>query len=766
MNRHKTALTRGQERAGLRVIGVANVPPWRPGGAEFSTLLLLRRLEREFGHSCGMLGLDPAGGSRRFLGLPLRALRDVDELSRRVERERPDVIVSNQEGATLAAQIAGRLGVPRVHWFQSFEYAPPTNRERKLWRTSLDRVYPAETDRTIAASADVRLTNSAFLRDWYRRRLGMSSRICYPHFSEQVVLPRHHRGRGTYVTGICGWPYKGGDVFLDLAERFPHVPFLLVGSIAPEYLDRLRNVPNIRQGSWPTPRSLLALSRIVLVPSRWPEPFGRIAVEAMASGIPTLVSDTGGLPEVVGGSPGHLVRRFRSSGAWAGRLATLLSDERVFRDNAATGIRLAQRWLENDSARQLDSRLRELCAHGPRTRDRRPVLDIHGGSHQQTAFAMVNTRLREVLERRGRVRLVPDSDPGRTIVPDVTVHHDFTARFDSQPLAAAGHAVAMRTWDFGPYPAAWASAIVERYDELWVHSRWIREQAIRGGVPGRRVRVIPLGVDTAVFKPSGPSLRISTRKTTRFLFVGAPVLRKGIDVLLRAWRQAFTATDDVSLIVKANPKDVFYEGIDWRNEIRQQAAGGAEILLIDRLLPVSALAGLYRACEAAVFPYRAEGFGLPILEAMACGCTPIVPRFGACLDYCTARGAHFVRARRIQLPVNRRLAFNTLGFEEDVQSVDFCEVPVDALAETLVRVARMTKADRAAMVRRGVADAARFSWDASATAIERAVSRLAARSLPVRLRAARRGAERRARLEATARDLLEKSRANVIPIPP
>jgi glycosyltransferase involved in cell wall biosynthesis len=691
----------------------------------------------------------------------LRACRDVDELRASVEDARPHLVVSNQEAATMAAPLAARLGVPRVHWFHSFEYAPPSRTERRAWGTSLDRVYPGAGDRQLAASADLRLTSSSFLRGWYRRRTGVSSRICYPTFLPHAWPRGDARNRGEYVTGICGWAYKGADVFFDLARRFPDVPFLLVGTVAPEYRVPLQGLANVRQGVWPTPRPFLAISRIVLVPSRWPEPFGRIAVEAMASGIPTLVSATGGLPEAVGGSALHMVRHFRSPDAWAKRLEVLLTDDRAREANVTAGLRLSRRWVGGTSLRRIAPALRALVAARTVAADCRPVIALAGGSQQATAFAMVNARWREALTRRSHVRLIsPDGADKQEagVVPDVTIHHDLTRRFDGGSLPPGGHAVAVRTWDFGPYPSAWVRTIAEKYDELWVHSRWIRQQAIRGGVLARRVRVVPLGVDPADFRSDGPQLRLPTTKSLRLLFVGAPVLRKGIDILLRAWRVAFRREDDVCLIVKANPKDVFYEGIDWRAQIREQAAGGAEIVLVDRLMPASALAGLYRTCHASVFPYRAEGFGLPILEAMACGCPPIVPRFGACLDYCDAGSAHFVHARRVQVPVNRTFAFNTLGFEEEVQEVDFCEVSVDALAEVLVRVARMGAEERSAIARRAAAKAARFTWEASAAAVERAVSEVTAGGVPVRLRRARRDRAQQARRESAARLLLSAAR--------
>ena len=52
----------------------------------------------------------------------------------------------------------------------------------------------------------------------------------------------------------------------------------------------------------PRPADFFALTKILLVPSLFPEPFGRVAAEALINGIPPLVSDRGALPETVAGA--------------------------------------------------------------------------------------------------------------------------------------------------------------------------------------------------------------------------------------------------------------------------------------------------------------------------------------------------------------------------------------------------------------------------------------------------------------------------------
>lgn len=268
-------------------------------------------------------------------------------------------------------------------------------------------------------------------------------------------------------------------------------------------------------------------------------------------------------------------------------------------------------------------------------------------------------------------------------MPDVLIHHDFREPFGSCRVGEARFRIAVRPWDFGPYPRSWAERIGTDFDRLWVHSGWIRDKAIEGGVDPERVSVVPLGHDPEVFSPDGPAMDLG--ETFNFLFVGATVARKGIDILLKAYAEAFCPGDPVCLILKGNAEDVFYRGERMEDVIASFRRDPARPALrhLDAYLADRDLASLYRAADVGVFPYRAEGFALPILEAMACGLPCIVPRFGACLDYCSEETAFLVEARRLRLPVGRDFAYNSLGFRERVGSVDICHIPVGELAGAL-----------------------------------------------------------------------------------
>jgi glycosyltransferase involved in cell wall biosynthesis len=110
---------------------------------------------------------------------------------------------------------------------------------------------------------------------------------------------------------------KGWSVFLELARRLPASRFLAVTS-GP--LDRPGDRPlNLTFRSDLANAEVLELmsrSAVTVVPSQWEEPFGRVVIESLATGTPCLVSDRGGLPEIVRPVDKQLVVESDSVDAW------------------------------------------------------------------------------------------------------------------------------------------------------------------------------------------------------------------------------------------------------------------------------------------------------------------------------------------------------------------------------------------------------------------------------------------------------------------
>ncbi|MEP7106204.1 MAG: glycosyltransferase family 1 protein [Chloroflexota bacterium] len=128
------------------------------------------------------------------------------------------------------------------------------------------------------------------------------------------------------------------------------------------------------------------------------------------------------------------------------------------------------------------------------------------------------------------------------------------------------------------------------------------------GVRRERIEVIPEGVDRD-FRPvpGAGGARWDIRKPF-LVFVGALDRRKNPRALLRAWAVAREMGADCELVLAGEP-----------GRQAPDMAGARSL----GYLPAADLAELLSAAGCLVFPSRYEGFGLPVLEAMACGC-PVV----------------------------------------------------------------------------------------------------------------------------------------------
>jgi glycosyltransferase involved in cell wall biosynthesis len=157
---------------------------------------------------------------------------------------------------------------------------------------------------------DHAFTCSQFLTDLYRDRVGLVSTPIEPPIEwSSVLAPSESRA---FVTFVNPSPHKGLLLFARLADMLgskrPDIPIVVVqsghsgGSLnAIPGLDFSRYPQIMAAPPVPTPADYFALTRILVVPSVWEEPFGRVAAEAMINAIPPLVSNRGSLPQVVGG---------------------------------------------------------------------------------------------------------------------------------------------------------------------------------------------------------------------------------------------------------------------------------------------------------------------------------------------------------------------------------------------------------------------------------------------------------------------------------
>lgn len=159
-------------------------------------------------------------------------------------------------------------------------------------------------------------------------------------------------------------------------------------------------------------------------------------------------------------------------------------------------------------------------------------------------------------------------------------------------------------------------------------SKWAADRAAAViGVPPGRIEVAPGAADD-IFTPGEPDAAVLERLGLAgrgfLLHVGNFVPRKNIPMLIDAFRQACLAGLDLDLVMVGQG--------GWK---RPEVAGGG--VRVFEGLPDGDLLALYRGAAALLAPSECEGLGLPVLEAMACGCG-VVASDAAALPETVGRG--------------------------------------------------------------------------------------------------------------------------------
>lgn len=178
-----------------------------------------------------------------------------------------------------------------------------------------------------------------------------------------------------------------------------------------------------------------------------------------------------------------------------------------------------------------------------------------------------------------------------------------------------------------------------------------RDLAARYGVDAARVQTSPLGFDAALFSPDpAPSdvPALDNLPASYFLYVGGFDARKNVSAILEAYTRFCVARPNAeSLLIAGAPVA--------RKEFLELVQGVASNRLFNKVFILGhtsneELAALYRHAKALIFPSDYEGFGLPLLEAMACA-TPVLTRKNSAIPEVVGDAALFLDEGK-ELPVS------------------------------------------------------------------------------------------------------------------
>ncbi len=206
-----------------------------------------------------------------------------------------------------------------------------------------------------------------------------------------------------------------------------------------------------------------------------------------------------------------------------------------------------------------------------------------------------------------------------TETPDIQLRHSYPPIW-KWPEHEKTKVVYIQPWEFMAIPSEWQYKFDTFADAVITPSNWTAEVYKNSGVNPSRIFVVPNGYDESIFKPANNR----QDNTVKVVYVGCHQYRKGIDTLLAVWSRATKKGMPISLTIKDTPQ-VYGESELLKDIITlQYKTGCAEIIYDDSIKSELEMAKLYQDHHIIIHPYRGEGFGMHIQEAMACGCIPIV----------------------------------------------------------------------------------------------------------------------------------------------
>jgi glycosyltransferase involved in cell wall biosynthesis len=181
------------------------------------------------------------------------------------------------------------------------------------------------------------INNSSWIKQLYGH-LHYNSIVVYPpvYWKEYQTSPTSHH---KYVTLINLNSNKGGNVLIQLAQRMPDVQFL---GVEGSYDNQIKNtsVKNIRYiKNTPNIKEVYSITQILIVPSR-EESWGRVAVEAMSSGIPIIANPTPGLKEACGSA--GLYANYDNISEWVSIIRELQSNTLFYKKKSSECFARAQ----------------------------------------------------------------------------------------------------------------------------------------------------------------------------------------------------------------------------------------------------------------------------------------------------------------------------------------------------------------------------------------------------------------------------------------
>jgi glycosyltransferase involved in cell wall biosynthesis len=250
-------------------------------------------------------------------------------------------------------------------------------------------------------------------------------------------------------------------------------------------------------------------------------------------------------------------------------------------------------------------------------------------------------------------------------------------------------------------PSGWLAPLRD-VDEVWVPSQFNIQTFNASGVEARRLHKFPYGIDTSFWSTHVRDTmrqQLPTERPFRFLYSFAFGWRKGFDLLLRAYREAFNSRDHVELVLKV------FGAPDARRQLLSAFESGRDgpksllpaLTILDQPFGVDDLRALYASADCYISTERANGWGMPAMECMSMGIPCATINWGGATEFMDDSTAILMRPESQMEPVHYSLS----------ESAPHCykghawpAVRIDTVRDALLHIYNMADAERNSIGRR------------------------------------------------------------------
>lgn len=357
---------------------------------------------------------------------------------------------------------------------------------------------------------------------------------------------------------------------------------------------------------------------------------------------------------------------------------------------------------------------------------------VQGNTRPDNSYGIVNVYLANALRARGHQVLVEPWDQAPTtfdrawersgIEPfsgELEGNCDLVIRQYWPPVwerPSCRQFVVIQPYEYGAVPLSWVAGTAN-VDAIWVPSTFAKSCWVKAGADDKRIFVVPNGI-----RPHGV---VAKPVPGRLLYVGGGIWRKGIDILFSALGGlSKSEISSIELVIKETGYDSYYTGQSLVDQLLESnPAVAARTTILRDEMSHRELLELMAAAAALIHPYRAEGFGLPMLEALSVGVPVIATQGGAADDFLDDDNAYLVHSK---------FMFGMAAIDEQLGPAGGLQHWVDAEVESLQGRIREVIHFPASPERTaaGLETASRYTWERAAIAADRAIELMTGHGQP------------------------------------